>query len=109
MKNENSHEWIKIEDDICTIGISSNAKDELGEITNIMLPKIHQKVKKDQTICILETVKSAIEIESPVSGIVIEINEKLKKNLNDLNEHPETTGWLFKIKASSLKELERLK
>jgi len=106
MKDENSHEWIKIQDDIATIGISLYVKEEFGDIFNIKLPSVGDKIEKGKEACVLETGKSAIEIPSPYDGEIVEINEKLKEDLNDLNEDPEDRGWLFKIKVQ-IENLEK--
>ncbi|KPK32789.1 MAG: hypothetical protein AMS24_03075 [Chlamydiae bacterium SM23_39] len=98
MKYVDSHEWIKVEGDIATIGMSSSAIKNLGEIVNIKLPKVNQKVKNKDVVAILETSKSAIEITSPISGKIVEVNISLEKDLKNLNEYPESLGWLFKIK-----------
>jgi glycine cleavage system H protein len=104
MKREN--EWIKIEKNIITVGISSYAAKEIGEILFIELPKVGRKVKKGEEVCILESNKAAFDVYAPISGKIVEVNEKLKKNLKDLNKYPESKGWLFKIESSNLKELE---
>lgn len=102
MKND-THEWIKIEGDIGTVGISAYAKNEIGEIVNIQLPKVGRTVEAHEEVCILESAKSAIDVTSPVSGKIVEVNEKLKKNLQLINEDPEKEGWLFKISITSSK------
>lgn len=104
MKREN--EWIKIEGNIITIGISSYAAKEIGEILFIELPKVGKKVKKGEEAAVLESNKAAFDVYAPISGKIVEVNEKLKKNLKDLNNYPESKGWLFKIESSNLKELE---
>jgi glycine cleavage system H protein len=96
MKND-THEWIKIEKEIGIVGISAYAKNEIGEVVNIQLPKVGRIVKAHEEVCILESAKSAIDVSSPVSGKIVEVNEKLKKNLRLINEKPESEGWLFKI------------
>jgi glycine cleavage system H protein len=99
-------EWIKIEGDVVTVGISSCAAKEIGEIVSIELPKIGRKVKKGDEVCVLESNKAAFDIYAPISGKIVEINKKLKTDLSDLNNYPESRGWLFKVESSNLKELE---
>jgi glycine cleavage system H protein len=106
MKYTNSHEWIFLEKDIATVGISFFAKKHFGDIVYINLPKIGKVVKALDEVCILESTKSAVDIYSPVSGKITQVNKKLLKDLKDLNASPEDRGWLFKIKMTNLKEYE---
>lgn len=91
------HEWIKIKDTIATVGISQYGIKEFGDIVNIEFSKKKGFVKKKEEICVLETMKSAIEISSPLEGEIVQVNENI--DLKDLNEDPEEKGWLFKIKV----------
>ncbi len=106
MKRE-MHEWVKIEGNIATVGISRDAKEEIGEIVNLELPKIGRVVKAHEEVCVLESAKSAIDVSSPVAGKIVEVNQKLKKSLDALNKKPEGEGWLFKIEVKTLSEMEK--
>jgi len=106
MKKE-THEWIKIEGNIGTVGISASAKEEIGEIVNLELPKVGKTVKAHEEVVVLESAKSAIDISSPVSGKIVAVNKKLEKNLALINEKPESDGWLYKIEISNLPEMEK--
>ncbi len=108
MKFTDSHEWIKTSDSYGFVGITNFAKNELGTIVYVELPKIGQKVKAGEEIAVLESTKAAADIYSPVSGIIIEINEDLKNQIQILNQDPENRGWLFKIELSNPVELEAL-
>lgn len=108
MKFTDSHEWIKIEGNIGTVGISDYAKEQLGEVVHIELPKIDTVVTVGDEVVVLESTKAAADIYSPVSGKIVAINESLKNHLDSLNLEPEKTGWLFKIKCSDFQELEGL-
>jgi glycine cleavage system H protein len=101
-----SHEWIHVEEDIATVGITAYAQKELGETVYIELPKLGKKIKAGEEIAILESTKAAADVYSPVSGEIIAINDALKENVNLLNLSPEKEGWLFKILVSDLKELD---
>jgi len=108
MNYTNSHEWILCDGEIGTVGISSHAQEELGEVVYVQLPKIGQSVEKEEEVAVLESTKAASDIYSPVSGIIIAINERVKEDPRILNESPEKDGWLFKIALSDLSELDTL-
>jgi glycine cleavage system H protein len=108
MKFTESHEWIKVENGIGTVGITDVAQKELGEIVFVELPSIGKHVKAGQEIAVLESTKAAADIYSPVTGEIIEINQKLVDFVQDINRSAEKEGWLFKIKLKDPKELERL-
>ncbi len=103
-----SHEWIQVKGKVGTVGITAYAQRELGEIVFIELPKIGQIVKGKQELCVLESTKAAADIYAPVSGKITAVNTALKTDLSPLNQHPETTGWLFQIELTHPKELEGL-
>jgi glycine cleavage system H protein len=105
-KEKESHEWIIIEDNIATVGITAYARKEIGEIVNLDLPKVGRKVRLGEEICVIESTKSAIDIYSPLSGKIVEVNGALIKDVGLINRSPEKEGWLFKIEATDLKELE---
>ena len=103
-----THEWIKVDGNIGTCGISKLAHKELGEIVFIEFPKIFQKIKKDEKVALIESTKSATEIYSPVSGEIVEVNQALENDLDKINGSPENDGWIFKIKLSNPEELKNL-
>jgi glycine cleavage system H protein len=108
-RKKKSHEWIEIENDLATVGITAYAKKEIGEIVNVALPKIGQKVSAEEAVCVVESTKSAIDIYSPLSGKIAEVNSALIEDVDLINRSPEKEGWLFKIEVTDLKELEGLK
>jgi glycine cleavage system H protein len=108
MKFSDSHEWVKIEGDIGTVGITSHAQKELGEIVYIELPSVGKKVKAKDEVAVLESTKAAADIYTPVSGEIIEINQQLHPTSCQINTSPENEGWLFKIKLSHPSELNEL-
>lgn len=103
-----SHEWISLDDQHGKVGITNYAQQELGEIVFVSLPKVGQKIKAGEEICVLESTKAAADVYSPVSGTIVEVNETLRNNPSLLNTHPESDGWLFKIELSNPKELKAL-
>lgn len=102
------HEWILQEGDYAKVGITSYAQKELGEIVYAQFPDVHFKVLAGEEVVVLESTKAAADIYTPVSGTIIEINEKLKENIHLLNGSPENEGWLFKIALSDPSELDNL-
>lgn len=103
-----SHEWIRLEGKIGTVGVTSFAKNELGEIVHVELPKVGSQIKAGQEVCILESTKSATDVYSPVSGKVTAINSALLSSTRRLNESAEKDGWLYQIELSEPIELDRL-
>ena len=103
-----THEWIKINENIATIGISSFAQKELGEIVFIELPKVGDQIAAQSEMVVLESTKAAADIYCPLSGEIVEVNHSLKENLNLLNQDPENKGWMIKIKVHNKDELNSL-
>lgn len=103
-----SHEWIRIENSQATVGITDHAQEELGEIVHIELPKVGDKLRLSEEVCVLESTKSAADIYAPVSGVVTEVNEKLRSDPSLINRSPEKEGWLFKMTIAKRDELDYL-
>lgn len=103
-----THEWIKVEGDTGYVGISAYAQNELGEVVYVQLPEVGSHVKSGEEIAVLESTKAAVDIYSPVSGTITTINTAVKQNPSLINSSPEADGWLFQIKISEPKELDKL-
>ena len=103
-----SHEWIQMKGNVGTVGITDYAQKELGEIVYIELPKIGQKVKAGQEICVLESTKAAADVYAPVSGKIVALNEALRENPSAINKKAESAAWLFQIELANVKELDHL-
>lgn len=103
-----SHEWIKVEDGLGTVGVTAYAKQELGEIVYLELPEIGRQVKAGEEVVILESTKAAADIYAPVSGEIVAINDAVRNAPDLLNQSPEEMGWLFKIRLSNSEELNGL-
>jgi glycine cleavage system H protein len=103
-----SHEWIKVHDDIGTVGITFYAQKELGEVVYVELPAVGKKIKKGQELAVLESTKAAADIYAPVSGEIVEVNKTLEDNCDPINSSPEKEGWLCKIKLDDMAELSDL-
>jgi glycine cleavage system H protein len=104
-----SHEWIKVEGDTGTIGISDHAQSELSDVVYVDLPKVGQKVTAGAVAAVIESVKAASDIYSPVSGEVTEANAALVKNPELVNSDPYGAAWLFKVKLSTPADVDALK
>lgn len=103
-----SHEWIEVEKNEGSVGISTHAQEELGEIVYVELPGVGVEVKRGDEVAVLESTKAASDIYSPVSGTIIAVNEKVKEDPSLLNSAPEKEGWLYKIALSKHSELDSL-
>ncbi|MES2345037.1 MAG: glycine cleavage system protein GcvH [Chlamydiota bacterium] len=108
MKFSRSHEWIKIEGGVGTIGITEYAQKELGEVVHIELPSVGKHVLAGDEVAVLESTKAAADIYSPVSGEIIAINQSLIEFPDKINRSPEQEGWLFKVKLANLAEIDSL-
>jgi glycine cleavage system H protein len=102
------HEWVSVEGDIGTIGITDHAQQELGDIVYVDLPKIGTSVSQGGTIGSVESVKAVSDIYSPISGEVVETNRTLADKPERLNEDPHGDAWLVKVRLSSQDELKGL-
>lgn len=104
-----SHEWIRSDgDDTVTIGITDHAQELLGDLVYVELPEIGQQLDAGAEAGVVESVKAASDIYSPVSGEVIEINEDLADAPETINEQPYDGGWIFKVRLSNASELDAL-
>ena len=102
------HEWIRVEGDTATVGISNHAQEQLGDIVFAEVPEAGRKVSKGQEAAVVESVKAASDVYSPVSGTVIEGNADLADNPGLVNEDADGEGWFFKLTLSDPSELEDL-
>ena len=104
-----SHEWAKLEEDgKVTVGISDFAQDQLGDIVFVELPEIDSEVNQGDEAAVVESVKAASEVYSPVSGKVIDVNSSLEDSPETVNLSAFEEGWFFKIEATDISELENL-
>lgn len=109
MKFTDSHEWIEMETDrIARMGITSYAQKELGDIVYVELPQVGKTVNAKQEVAVLESTKAAADIYSPVTGTIIEVNAKLGKQPELVNQSPELDGWICKIRIEETAELDLL-
>ena len=109
LKYLSSHEWVKLEDDgTVTVGISDHAQDLLGDIVFVELPEVGQELGAEEEAAVVESVKAASDIFSPIGGKVTEINEKLLDEPDLVNVSPYEDGWFFKMQPDDLESLKSL-
>ncbi|MBD6947245.1 glycine cleavage system protein GcvH [Vibrio parahaemolyticus] len=110
LKFTDSHEWVRDNGDgTVTIGISEHAQEMLGDVVFVDLPDVEDEVKAGESFSLVESVKAASDIYSPVTGEVVEINEELEDSPELINEEPYEGGWIVKVKLSDPSELDDLK
>lgn len=104
----NEHEWVLVEDNIATIGITDHAQTELGDITYVELPGDDDEFNAGDEACTVESVKAASPIYAPVSGKVVEVNSELEDEPGAVNSDPYGAGWIFRVEMSDLSEVKKL-
>jgi glycine cleavage system H protein len=102
------HEWVRVEDDLCVLGITEFAQQELGEVVFVELPEIGQVFDTNDELGTIESVKAVAEVFTPVAGEVVEVNDAVVDDPELLNEDPHHEGWLLKIRFSSADDLKAL-
>jgi glycine cleavage system H protein len=109
LKFLSSHEWARLEDDgTVTVGISDHAQDLLGDIVFIELPEVGKEVDAEGDAAIVESVKAASDVYTPISGEIIEVNSALEQQPETVNGSPYDVGWFFKVKPTNLDEMSNL-
>ena len=109
LKFLSSHEWIRVESDgTVTVGISDHAQDLLGDIVFVELPEVGQSIDAESDAAIVESVKAASDVYSPLSGEVIEVNALLEDQPEIVNSSPYEDGWFYKLNPADMNELENL-
>ena len=109
LKYASTHEWISVnEDGLVTVGISDHAQEALGDIVFVELPEAGASVNSKEEVAVVESVKAASDIYSPLTGEVVEINESLLDSPETVNASPYELGWFFKIKMENEAELDDL-
>jgi len=105
IKYTNEHEWIRVDGDVGTIGITNYAQEQLGDVVFVDVPQVGRNVTKGESIAVVESVKAASDIFAPVSGEIVEANGALTDSPGDVNAEPMGKGWFFKIRLSNKSEL----
>tara|TARA_B100000886_G_scaffold330660_1_gene281312 strand:+ start:755 stop:1135 length:381 start_codon:yes stop_codon:yes gene_type:complete len=108
VKYSKEHEWIQLDGDVATIGITKHATEMLGDIVFAELPEKGSNVEKDGTAGVVESTKAASDVYTPVSGEVIDTNKEIVDDPSKINQDPENTAWFFKLKVKDKSEMESL-
>ena len=108
IKYTEDHEWLKIDGDIATVGITVHAQDALGDVVFVDLPEVGALFAQKETAGVVESVKAAADVYMPVGGEVLEVNETLRADPSLANTDPLGAGWFFKVKMSDVSQLDAL-
>ncbi|MBS0243490.1 MAG: glycine cleavage system protein GcvH [Proteobacteria bacterium] len=108
MKFTKEHEWVSVEGDVATIGITAHAAEQLGDVVFVETPEVGRKVAAGEACAVVESVKAASDVYAPISGEVIEANGELAGHPAAVNEGAEAGGWFFKLKIANAGELAGL-
>ena len=107
-KYTEEHEWVQLSGEIATVGITNHAQESLGDIVFVDLPTLGKEVKAKEELCVIESVKAASDIYSPIDGEIIDVNNILSDNAALINQDAENEGWIFKVKVSDKNQLSDL-
>ncbi len=102
------HEWISLDGDVATVGITNHAQEQLGDLVFVELPEVGSTVAKGDAAAVVESVKAASDVYSPVDGTITEVNEALTSDPAMVNQKAEKEGWLWKMKLSDPSQLDGL-
>lgn len=108
LRYSNTHEWVRMEDNLATVGITDHAQSELGDVVFLELPKVGAAVQKGDVFGTIESVKTVSDLLAPVSGEIVEVNEELPETPELVNEEPYTSAWIAIIKMDHASELDEL-
>ena len=108
IKYTEDHEWLAIEGDVATVGITEHAQDALGDVVFVGLPEVGATFAPKDSAGVIESVKAAADVYMPVTGEIIEVNEALRDEPTLVNSDPLKAGWLFKVKLANVSELDAL-
>ncbi|GAA5483767.1 glycine cleavage system protein GcvH [Haloferula sargassicola] len=108
LRFNNSHEWVRLEGDLATIGISDHAQEELTDVVFVELPEVGRAVDAGDPTAVVESVKAASDIYSPISGEVVEVNDAVEADPSLVNSDPYGQGWIFKLKVKDASQLDAL-
>lgn len=108
LKYTKSHEWIKVEGDEVTVGITAHAQSLLGDLVYVELPEVGEEFSAGDDTCVVESVKAASDVYSPIAGEIAAVNEAVVDEPALVNEAPYTDGWLFKLKVADASQIDGL-
>ena len=108
LRYTDDHEWIRLEGEVATVGVSNYAQEQLGDVVYVDLPDVGKSISKGSEAAVVESVKAASEVYAPVSGEIVEVNETLGDDPAQINRDAEGNGWFVKIRVSDPGELDGL-
>jgi glycine cleavage system H protein len=108
LKYARSHEWVRVADDVATVGITDHAQHELTDVVFVELPEVGRKLKAGESCAVVESVKTASDIYTPVSGEVTAVNKAVAEQPAIVNNDPYGQGWFFQVRVSQRDELDKL-
>ena len=108
MKFTDEHEWLTLDGDVATVGITEHASSQLGDLVFIELPKVGAQLRKGEGAAVVESVKAASDVYAPLSGDVVEINEAVTQDPALVNSDPLGKGWLYKMKLANASDFDGL-
>lgn len=108
LKYTRSHEWVRIEDNIITVGITEHAQSLLGDLVFVELPEVGEELSENEDASVVESVKAAADVYAPVSGTITEVNEALIEAPELVNQEPYGAGWIFKLEVDDEEGLAKL-
>jgi glycine cleavage system H protein len=108
LKFTEDHEWLKLAGDVATVGITDHAADALGDLVFVQLPEVGATLAKGDGAAVVESVKAASDVFTPLAGEVVEVNEAIVNEPSLVNQDPLDAGWFFKLKLANVADFERL-
>ena len=102
------HEWIRLEGDVATVGITDHAQNALGDVVFVDLPEVGRSFKQGEAAAVVESVKAAADVKMPVTGEIVEVNDALRDDPSLVNKDPMGNGWFFKVHVTDMAEFDRL-
>ncbi|GLQ05688.1 glycine cleavage system protein GcvH [Sneathiella chinensis] len=108
IKYSKDHEWVTLDGDVATVGISNYAQEQLGDVVFVEVPEVGAEMSKGDELAVVESVKAASEVYAPVAGEVVEVNQDLEDNPSFVNEDATGQGWFARIKVANASDLDEL-
>lgn len=108
LKFLSSHEWVLIEDDLATVGVSDHAQELLGDLVFVELPEVGSAIAAGDSVAVIESVKAASDTYAPVSGEIVEVNSELEDSPERINDDPYGDGWMYRVKMEDSDEVGEL-
>jgi len=108
MRFTKDHEWVELNGEVATVGITAYAADQLGDVVFVETPEVGKSLKKGEQLAVVESVKAASDVYAPISGEVVEANGEISDAPETVNAAPETAGWFAKLKIADPKEVDAL-